>query len=71
MALLTYRFEITIEISREGILPEIDLIGELCLSHLESFRSDVDVLGAKLICKVYKRQRDVIYVNALGRETRR
>ena len=49
---LTYRLEFALEISGEGILPEIDLVGELCLGDLESLRSNVDVL--EVACEVNK-----------------
>ena len=66
--LLTHRFEITVEVSRESVLPEIDLIGELCFGHLESLRSDVHVLKAKLVRKMDEGQRNVISIETLGRK---
>lgn len=66
MALFTYRFEIALELSRKSVLPEIDLIGELCLGDLESLRSDVDVLEAKLARQVDEGQRNKISIETLG-----
>ena len=52
--MLAYRFEITLERIRESVLPESYLIGELCFGDLEGFGGNVDVLEAKLVCKVDK-----------------
>lgn len=48
----TYRFEVTLEMSGESVLPKVDLVGKLSLGDLESLRSNVDVLEAKLVRKV-------------------
>ena len=52
--MLAYRFEIVLERIRESVLPESDLIGELCLGDLESLGGNVDVLEAKFVRKVDK-----------------
>jgi len=49
---LTHRFEIPLEISRESVLPEINLVGEFCLGDVESLGSNVDVLESKIVRKV-------------------
>jgi hypothetical protein len=71
MALVTYRLEITLEVPREGVLPEIELIrGERRLGHLESLRSDVDVLEAERVRKVDERQGYEVSIETLWGETR-
>ena len=65
MMALTYRFEAAVEISGESILPEIDLVGELCLGNLEGLRSNVDVLEAELVGEVNEGQRNEIAIEAL------
>ena len=64
--LITYGFKIALEAPRESILPEIDLIRELCLGDLESLRSDVDVLVTRFTRKVNKGQREEIPIETLG-----
>ena len=52
--MVTYRLEITLKVSRETILPEIDPFRELCLSNLERLGGNVDVLEAKVVRQVDK-----------------
>ena len=66
--LLTYRFEVSLEISRKGILPEFDLIGELGLGNIESLGGNVNELGAEPVCEMNKRQGNNIVVETLSRK---
>lgn len=52
--MMTYRLEISLEVSRESILPEIDLVRKLCLGNLECLGSNVDVLESKVVRQVDK-----------------
>ena len=54
VAVMAYRLEIALKVSRESILPEIDLVRELCLGNIECLRSNVDVLEAKAVRQVDK-----------------
>jgi len=51
---VTYRLEIALKVSMEGILPEFHPVRELCLGNLECLGSNVDVLGAKVVGQVDK-----------------
>ena len=64
--MLAYRFEISLERTRESILPEIKLVGEFSLSDLESLGSNVDVLEAEFVCKMNEGQRNKIAIETLG-----
>ena len=64
--LLAYRFEVPLEISRKGILPEFDLIGELGLGNTESLGGDVDVLRTKPVREMDQRQWNNIVVETLN-----
>ena len=52
MNAVTYRLEIVLERSREGVLPKIDLVGEFGLCDVESFGGNMNVLEAKLVREV-------------------
>lgn len=54
VAVMAYRLEIALKVSRESILPEIDLVRKLCLGNLECLGSNVDVLEAKAVRQVDK-----------------
>lgn len=68
--MLAYRLEVALEVSGQRILPEIYLIGELCLGHFESLGSDMDVLKAIFVRKMNKGQRNVIGIEALDGSVR-
>lgn len=53
--MLTYRLEFSLEITRESILPEFDLLGELSHGNPEGLGSNMNVLGTKLVCKMDER----------------
>ena len=65
---LAYRFEVSFEISRKGILPEFDLIGEFGLGDGKSFGGNVNVLGAKIVCEMNKGQGNNTVVETLSRK---
>jgi len=49
---ITYRLEVALKVPRESILPEFDVVRELCLGNLECLGSDVDALRAKVVRQV-------------------
>ena len=65
--LFAYRFETSFEISGQGILPKFDLFcRELGPGYGERFRSNVDVLFAKVVCEMNKGQGNIIEVEVWG-----
>ena len=64
--LLAYRYKVSLEIPRKGILPEFDLFGELGLGNTESLRGNVNVLGAVHVREIDKRQGNNIVVETLS-----
>ena len=65
---LAYRFEVSFEISRKGILPEFDLIREFGLGDGESFGGNVNVLGTKIVCEMNEGQGNNTVVETLSRK---
>ena len=66
VAVLTYRLKVTLEIPGKSVLPEIDLVGELCLGNIEGLGSNVDVLETELVGQVNKGQWNDIVIETLG-----
>jgi hypothetical protein len=64
-SLLAYRFEISSEFSRKGILPKFDLTwGELVIGDGESLGGNVDVLS-NIVCEMNKGQGNISGVETL------